>query len=305
MKIGSKRSYGIAASILILLSLAMVSGACKSPEKAAVTSETEIPAAITDTSAITPDEARGIAKEAYIYAFPMIENYKTIYAYYINKSDPEYKGPFNEIINTARVYTPEDTIIVTPNSDTPYSFALLDLRAEPVVLTVPAVEKDRYYSVQLVDLYTYNFDYIGSRATGNGAGSYLIAGPGWKGETPPDITKIIPSDTEFVFTLYRTQLFDPGDIEKVKMIQAGYKVATLSKFLGMEAPPAAPEIDFPPYDAEKAHGIGFINYLNFLLQFCPTVDSEKGLMTQFARIGIGPGKTFDPSQYPPPKSSNP
>ena len=60
----------------------------------------------------------------------------------------------------------------------------MDLRAEPMVLTVPAIEKDRYFSIQLIDAYTHNFDYIGSRATGNDGGSFLIAGPGWKGETP-------------------------------------------------------------------------------------------------------------------------
>jgi hypothetical protein len=79
----------------------------------------------------------------------------------------------------ARLFTPEDTAVQTPNSDTPYSFFAADLRAEPIVLTVPEIEKERYYSVQLVDLYTHNFAYIGSRATGNGAGNYLLAGPDW------------------------------------------------------------------------------------------------------------------------------
>ena len=160
--------------VLLLISLLAAAGACRSPEKEAPPTPTPAPAASPTTgpgSGLTPDEARSIAEEAYIYAFPMIENYKTMYAYSVDRYDPEYRAPFNRISNTARVYTPEDKVVVTPNSDTPYSFVGLDLRAEPMVLSVPEIGKDRYYSIQLVDLYTYNFAYIGSRTTGNGAGS--------------------------------------------------------------------------------------------------------------------------------------
>ena len=80
--------------------------------------------------------------------------------------------------------------------------------AEPIVLTVPPIEKERYFSVQLIDAYTFNFDYIGSRATGNDGGSYLIVGPNWKGEQPKGVKKVIRSETEFVFAVYRTQLFN-------------------------------------------------------------------------------------------------
>ena len=120
----------------------------------------------------------------------------------------------------------------------------MDLRAEPIVLTVPPIEKDRYFSIQLIDAYTFNFAYIGSRATGNDGGSFLIAGPGWKGETPKGVKKVIRSETEFVLAAYRTQLFNPGDLDNVKKIQAGYKAQPLSAFLGQPAPAAAPAIDF-------------------------------------------------------------
>ena len=148
---------------------------------------------------LTADEALGTAKEAYIYGFPMVDNYRIQNAYFVNTKNPEYKGPWNTLINVPRVYTPADTAIQTPNSDTPYSFAGLDLRAEPFVLTVPPIEKNRYFSVQLIDWYTFNFDYIGSRSTGNGGGSFLVAGPGWKSETPAGVAKVFRSETEFVF----------------------------------------------------------------------------------------------------------
>lgn len=193
---------------------------------------------------LTPDEARDIVKEMYVYGFPLVDNYRVLHSFAVDAKSPEYKAPFNTIKNEARVFTPDDKTIQTPNSDTPYSFLPLDLRAEPVVLTLPPVEKNRYYSVQLVDLYTYNFAYLGRRATGNGGGSFLIARPGWKGETPKGVSKVIRADTELALALYRTQLFDAADIENVKKIQAGYKVQTLSALLGQPAPPAAPTIDF-------------------------------------------------------------
>ncbi len=140
----------------------------------------------------------------------MVDNYRIQYAYFVNKEDPEYKGGWNEIHNTARVYTPEDKAIQSPNSDTPYSFIGADLRAEPLVLTVPPVEDGRYYSLQFIDGYTYNFAYVGSRTTGNGGGKYLLAGPGWQGERPEGVDEVIRSDTELAFVLYRTQLFGSG-----------------------------------------------------------------------------------------------
>lgn len=250
---------------------------------------------------VAPAEARAIAREAYVYGFPMVDNYRIQHAYFVDATNPEYKGPWNKIVNVPRVYTPADTAIQTPNSDTPYSFVGLDLRAEPYVITVPPIEKDRYFSVQLIDWYTFNFDYIGSRTTGNDGGSFLVAGPGWQGETPAGIDKVFHAETEFVFPLVRTQLFDPADIENVKTIQAGYRVEPLSAFADRPAPPAAPAIDFlPPLtpDEEKT-SLAFFEQLNFILQFTPTVPSETELMARFAEIGVGAGKPFDPDALTP------
>ena len=254
---------------------------------------TAVPTSVSSAD-ITPAEARAIAKEAYIYGYPMVDSYRILHAYFVNRESPEFKAPWNQLTNTPRVYTADDKAVQTPNSDTPYSMAGLDLRAEPIVLTVPAIEKERYFSIQLIDAYTHNFDYIGTRATGNGGGSFLIAGPGWRGETPPGITKVIRSETELLLAAYRTQLSNPGDIENVKKVQAGYKVRPLSAFLGQPAPKAAPPIDFvdPLTPAQQKTSLELFNVLNFLLQFCPTDPSETDLMARFARIGVGPGKTF-------------
>jgi hypothetical protein len=245
--------------------------------------------------AASPVEARAIAREAVIYGFPLVDSYRIQYSYFVERGSPEFKAPWNTLVNNARVYTPDDKAIQTPNSDTPYSYVGADLRAEPLVFTVPAVEKGRYYSLQFIDMYTFNFAYVGSRATGNGAGNYLLAGPHWKGERPKGIKSVIRSETEFAFVLYRTQLFNPGDIEEVKKIQAGYKVQPLSQFLGKPAPAAPPAVDFiKPLTAEQERtSLQFFNVLDFVLRFCPTHPSEKALMARFARLDIGAGKTFD------------
>jgi hypothetical protein len=250
---------------------------------------------------VSPEEARVIAKEAYIYGYPMVDSYRIQHAYFMDPASPEFKAPWNQLWNSSRLYSPADTAIQTPNSDTLYSFIGGDLRSEPIVLTVPAMEKDRYFSVQLIDYYTFNFDYIGTRTTGNGGGSFLLAGPNWKGEIPKGVTKVFRSETELVLVGYRTQLFNPGDIENVKKIQAGYKVQPLSAFLGQPTPKAAPAIDFikPLTPAEEKTAPQFFNILNFILQFCPTDPSETELMGRFAKIGVGAGKTFDASKLSP------
>jgi hypothetical protein len=253
-----------------------------------------------DISSAAPMKAKrkyrpaAIAREAFVYGFPMVMNYGIMYQYFIDKASPEYKAPFNVLYNTARVYTPDDKAVVTPNSDTPYSFVGFDLRAEPLIISTPDIEKERYFSIQFIDLYTFNFGYAGSRTTGNGAQNIMVAGPHWKGETPAGVTKVIRSETEFGSAIIRTQLFNAADIENVKKIQAGYKAQPLSAFLGKEAPKPAPEIAWPKIDQAMADADPF-NYLAFLLQFCPPIGGaavERPLRGRFAAIGLVAGKPF-------------
>ena len=247
------------------------------------------------------DETRAIAQEAYIYGYPAVEGYKTLYAQAVDQGGANFKAPFNHIGNTASVFTPKDTAIITPNSDTPYSFVWMDLRTEPVVLTLPAVDAKRYYSVQLIDLYTHNFDYLGSRTTGNTGGNFLIAGPGWQGGKPVNVARVIRSETNLAYALYRTQLFDESDLANVRTIQLGYKVQTLSTFLGQPAPPAAPVVAWPKPEDGMTDTAALFRYLSFLLAFAPTHPSEKDLMERFARIGVGPGLPFDERKLAPDK----
>jgi hypothetical protein len=263
----------------------------------------QFPASTPDTAqdALSLVEARAIAKEAYIYGFPMVDGYRIQYAYFVDSNNPEFKAPWNQIRNVPRVFTPNDKVVQIPNTDTPYSTLGLDLRAEPMVITVPRIEKSRYFSVQLIDLYTFNFAYIGSRTTGNDGGSFLVAGLGWKGTKPPGVKTVFRCETEFALAGFRTQLFNPGDLENVKEVQAGYKAQPLSRFLRRSAPPSAPTIDFikPLTPDEQRTSPEFFSILNFLLEFCPTNPSEKELLTRFAKLNIGAGKNFDVTRLSP------
>jgi hypothetical protein len=238
------------------------------------------------------EETKAIAEEGFIYGLPIVMNYAVMNEYAVDTKSSQFKAPFNDIYNMHRVATYEDTAIITPNSDTPYSMDWLDLRAEPMVLSVPAVERKRYYSVQLTDGNTYNFGYIGSRATGSEPGNYLVTGPDWKGEPPAGIKKVFSSTTPFAFAIYRTQLFNPADMPNVEKVQAGYKVQPLSAFLKQPAPSAAPKIDFLP---ATTPGIkeNFYEYLDAALQFVPPSPESNDIRAKLARIGVGPGKTFE------------
>ena len=125
--------------------------------------------------AVSEAETQAIAKDAYIYSYAMLESYQTWRAQAVDKNFPGYVGGFNTFRHYSEPFTPDNKDIVTPNNDTPYSWAWLDLRAEPMVVSVPAVPKDRYYVMQWIDLFTQNFAYIGVRSTGFDAGNYLIA----------------------------------------------------------------------------------------------------------------------------------
>lgn len=238
------------------------------------------------------EETKAIAEEGFIYGLPIVMNYAVMNEFSVDTKSSQYKGPFNKITNEARVFTYKDTAVVTPNSDTPYSMLWLDLRAEPMVISVPAVEKARYYSVQLTDGNTYNYGYIGSRATGNEPGDYLVAGPEWKGATPAGIKKVFQSTTPFSITIFRTQLFNPGDMPNVVKVQEGYKVQPLSAFLKQPAPAAAPKIDFVPATTAGIKG-NFYEYLDAALEFIPITPENKEIRAKLAKIGIGPGKTFN------------
>jgi hypothetical protein len=268
---------------------------------AALTASTAVPG-LSPTKAAAPSRpgffaAKDIAEAGLIFGLPIVMNYGVMYEFAIDKSSGQWKAPFNTINNAANVFTYKDTAVVTPNSDTPYSLIWLDLRAEPVVISVPAIDRQRYYSVQLCDGNTYNFGYIGTRTTGADAGDYLVTGPDWSGATPPGINKVFRSSTQFSIVIFRTQLFDAADLDNVRKVQAGYRAQPLSAYLKQPAPAAAPSVAFPKITKDLAKK-NLFEYLDFALQFAPAAPNETEIRAQLASIGVGPGKTFSFKDLP-------
>jgi hypothetical protein len=283
--LGPRSSRGALVAILMATSVSMTAVSAVADDVVSIAEKA-------DVTRIGILETKDIAEQGFIYGLPLVMNYAVMQEFAVDKNSGQFKAPFNEISNQHRVATPADTAVITPNSDTPYSITWLDLRAEPMVLSVPAVEKGRYYSVQMIDGNTYNYGYIGSRATGNDPGDYLIAGPDWNGATPAGIKKVFKSTTPFSLSLIRTQLFNPADMPNVEKVQAGYKYQPLSAFLKTPAPPPAPKIDFLP---ATTGGIkdNFFQYLDAALQFVPETPKNKAIRAKLASIGVGPGKTFE------------
>jgi hypothetical protein len=248
--------------------------------------------------AVESDDLRAIAQEAWIYAYPMLMHYQTLEKQLLNPAAPEYVGGFNRFRHYSELYTPKNREIVTPNNDTPYSWAWLDLRSEPQVLSVPAVDDDRYYVHQLVDQYTHNFGYVGVLSTGREAGDYLIAGPDWQGPTPTGIKAVLRSETEIVMVLGRTGLKNADDLPAVRALQQQYRLRPLHEYTASPAPVAPPAIDWPAWDSKTGLGPWFIAALNQILTLCPTQPAEQALRARFARIGIVPGQAFDVAALP-------
>jgi hypothetical protein len=235
-----------------------------------------------------------VAKEAFIYGYPIVDAHNIIYQYVLDKNSKEFKAPFNQVGHNRNVTTPRDHAIVSSNVDTPYSYAWLDLRVEPVVLSIPPFDEERYVSVELIDLYSYIVGYISPRTSGNKGGDYLVAGPDWHGVVPPGVRSEFHSPTRYLLAMYRTQLFNPGDIGNVHALQDQFKVQGLSAYDGKSMPPPPPPfLDVRPIDIRKEpESLQFFAVLNAMLAYMPVLKEETALRERFAEIGIVPGASF-------------
>jgi len=231
---------------------------------------------------------RSIARDAYTFGYAMIENYRTLYEQAADPSDPRFTGGFGRFRHYSEPFTPANTDIVTPNNDTPYSWGWFDLRAEPWVIEVPAI--DRFYILPFHDLYTVYAGYISAATTGTGPGTYLLAGPSWSGGKPEGFDGVISASTDFVGCLGRTAFTD-GDVAELRRIQQSYTAVPLSEYEGATAPAAQP-VAWPLWDEAAATDVRFFDYLDFLLQFAPALPEDQVIRNRLASIGIDGRGTF-------------
>lgn len=243
---------------------------------------------------VSAKQAREIAKEAYVFNYSLVMMYRTMYVQAIDPKSKSYSGGFGEWLHLG-TSSPKDTDIVSPNNDSPYSYAWVDTRAEPWVVTLPKIEKSRFYTSQWDDLWGFVLDNPGTVEDGNDGVSVLLASPSWKGELPKGVDRVIQGDTDFLGTLTRTQLFEAKDLHNVKKIQKEYKLQPLSAFLGKSAPEAALAIEWKPWTEGAEMTDEYWAYVNFLLQFTTPNPQDKPVQDRMAKIGIVAGKAWDPS----------
>ncbi len=287
--------------LIVAAVAAAVLASCKPTNDAESTTEAaSTPAAAQEAAStanepsdgLTAEQARQYARDAYVFTYPLVLYYRTMHSQAI-EGDAEFGKWLH--LGTA---TPQDTDIVTPNNDTPYSYAWVDLRAEPWVLTMPEIDEGRYYTSQWDDLWAYVLDNPGSLKDGNGGGSYLLAAPGWEGELPEGVSRVIQGESDFLGTLTRTQLLGtPGDIENVRAIQQQYQLQPLSEYLGQPAPPAAPAIDWPEWTEGDEKTDRFWDYVELMLPFTTPHPDDAGQYETLAALGIGEG--FDMDSFEP------
>jgi len=246
------------------------------------------------------DEARRIAHEAYRYAYPMLMGYGLFHTQVFQSANSMHQG-MNRLHHFQQLGGPRFlNSIPWINNDTPYGACWLDLRAEPFVLHIPEFPPRRFHDVQLIDLFTHNFAFFGTRLTGNSATTVLIAGPDWRGAVPAGIDHIARAETRFVKLVTRILLESGEEPADIRALEDATWLEPLSAFAGTAAPPPPPAPDFPAPAAQKfdTRSAEFIGPFNFLLGLCQLPPDEAPMFKRFARIGIAPGAAFDAAAVP-------
>jgi len=257
-------------------------------------------------TASNPDEIRNIAKEAYVYGFPLVLMDKTKeVSTAVPTATDNRKGVNKAPVNQFAHYRtfPDDTFkeIPSPNVDTLYSFAWLDLSKEPIVLSLPDVG-DRYYLFPMLDGWTNVFFSPGTRTTGNTRHQYAIVGPQWKGKIPDGVEKI-QAPTNMVWLAGRTACRGPADYAGTQYVQDRYRLTPLSEWGQNYMPPkevtVQPNIDTktsPLTQVMSMSGMEFYQRLAELMKSNPPAAADADILNRFTRIGLIRGKPFDPSQ---------
>jgi hypothetical protein len=253
----------------------------------------------------TEQEAYEIAKDAYVFAYPLVLQDATI-RQLTNFPEPTGipgQGPFNQFSH-ATAFPPADfRAVVRANVDTLYSVANLDLGPEPLILSVPAA--DRYFMLPMLSLWTDVFAVPGARTTGrNTAREFLLVGPRWQGEVPRGL-EIIRSPTRIVAIGGRTQTNGTADYDNVHKIQAGYKLTPLSAWgKGDYVPPKGkvdPTIDMttpPPVQVGKMDAVTFFARFAELLKDNPPGACDYPMIHRLQRVGFNVGQGFDLNAAP-------
>lgn len=242
------------------------------------------------TVPLDTDTVWELVSEAYVYAFPLVLTDATKTVSTNTDATMTGRAPVNQFNHTRSLANASFRTVVTPNVDTIYSQAWLDLSEEPMIFVMP--ETDRFCNIQLLDAWTNTITVL------EDAGTYAIALPGWQGELPEGVTRV-DSPTATVWMLGRTVLDGNEDLPNVYTIQEQMQLFPLSAYeqSGTYTAPTGtyvPENDFVPLNKVLTMTpVEFFNRANALMQSNPPADADKELLERIAAINVGAGMTFD------------
>lgn len=231
--------------------------------------------------------AYSLGIQAYIYGYPLVMSAKTM------EDMVKNRAPINQFYYSDTLASPDYRDIVTPNSDTLYLSAWLDVSETPVRLTVPANPQNRYYTVQMLDAYTNTFRNVSNRSTKQQARQYIIAGPNWKGPTPAHIP-VIYSPTPTVWLIGRVEVKGEADLPQAVSFEK--QIAITPVHPKLEKPDVSDTI--PP---DVLTSLSFFQVMTKMIQSNPPPECDRVLLDQFAQAGIDIQKGFDPSSLGPAK----
>lgn len=250
---------------------------------------------------VSQDEAREIAREAFIYAYPLVLSEIT---FRVGKNVVEPIGtsaPLNQFGHMRAFPDPSFTIVVRPNADTLYSSLGFDVTTEPLIISVPA-SNNRYYLLPFLDFWSDIFAVPGTRTTGNDAQTFAIVGPNWRGTLPLGV-KEYRSPTAIGLLIGRTQTNGKADYEAVRKFQDGMTAVPLSAYGKSYTPPKGtvdPKLDMsaPPDQIDKMDAAEFFSTFAELMKTNPPHANDNPILDRMQRIGIKPGQSFDLASAP-------
>jgi len=234
-------------------------------------------------------DTTGAARRGLVYGYASVDLYRILHDFALDPDAAEFKAPLNTFGHARRVASAEDRTVVAMNVDTPYSYAWLDLRAEPVVVTLPAFEAERYVSAMVVDLATYIVGYVSPRTNGTAGGRFLVTGPGWSGDIPPGIDGTFACPTELGLVFLRIQLLGPHDRDHVTTLQDHCDVQTLSAFLNQPPPAAEPlPARVSAVDVRRDPDVRFFDVLSWMVELMPAAPEDVEIRRDLAAAGLVP-----------------
>ncbi|MGV0739289.1 DUF1254 domain-containing protein [Mycobacterium syngnathidarum] len=247
---------------------------------------------------LTPDEAKAIALDAYVYGYSLatVEMTRRVMT---NVDKPEApRAPMGQLMRMREYPNAQFRDVTAPNADTLYTNGFIDVKNEPWVLSLPDAH-DRYYLFPMLDAYTNVFEVPGKRTTGTGPQTYAITGPGWQGTLPPGV-KEYKSPTSTVWLMGRIYCDGtPEDYAAVHKLQDEISLVPLSSYGKPYAPPAGkidPAIDMKTPVRDQVNNLSTEDYFNLvatLMKDNPPAEADKPIVDKMAKLGIVAGEKFD------------